>query len=29
LARRDYAAIAALAKQFVAAVRQAQTRRAP
>ena len=29
LARRDYAAIGALAKQFVAAVRQAQTRRAP
>jgi len=29
LAHRDYAAIAALAKQFVAAVRQAQTRRPP
>ena len=29
LARRDYAAIGALAKQFVAAVRQAQTRRVP
>ena len=29
LDRRDYAAIGALAKQFVAAVRQAQNRRVP